>query len=69
MKKILLLTAFAGLTMASCKKDKVCTCNSYKGTSTTTLVHVTKAQAKANCITTSQIDNNGVTYTNTCSLN
>lgn len=68
MKKILLLTAFAGLSMVSCKKDKVCTCTDYQGTSTTTLVHVTKAQAKANCISTSQIDN-GVTYTNMCSLN
>ncbi|MBC7383048.1 MAG: hypothetical protein H7296_08650 [Bacteroidia bacterium] len=68
MKKILLLTAFAGLTMASCKKDRVCTCSDSNGTSTTTLVHVSKAQAKANCISTSQTEN-GVTYSNMCSLN
>ncbi len=68
MKTIILLTAFAGLSMTSCKKDRVCTCTDGNGTSTTTLVHVSKAQAKANCISTSETEN-GITYTNTCSLN
>ena len=68
MKKILLLTAFAGLSVVSCKKDKVCTCTSHNGTSTTTLVNVTKTQAKANCISTSYTDN-GVTHSTSCSLN
>lgn len=68
MKTILLLTAFTGLSMVSCKKDRICTCSDANGTSTTTLVHVSKAQAKANCISTSQTEN-GITYTNTCSLN
>jgi hypothetical protein len=68
MKKVLLLTALAAFTMTSCKKDKVCTCSSHNGTTTTTLVHVTKAQAKANCISTSHTDN-GVTYSTSCSLN
>ncbi|MES2566859.1 MAG: hypothetical protein V4565_08330 [Bacteroidota bacterium] len=68
MKTVFLFTALAGLSMASCKKDKVCTCSDANGTSTTTLVNVTKAQAKANCISTSQT-NNGVTYTSSCSLN
>lgn len=68
MKKVLLLTTLAGLSMASCKKDKVCTCSSHNGTSSTTLVNVTKAQAKANCISTTHTDN-GVTYSTNCSLN
>lgn len=68
MKKILLFTVLAGLSMASCKKDRVCTCTDSNGTSVTTLVHVSKAQAKANCISTTETDN-GVTKANMCSLN
>ncbi|MCW3076657.1 MAG: hypothetical protein JWO32_1266 [Bacteroidetes bacterium] len=73
MKKILLVAAVAGLTMVSCKKDRTCTCtnsSSAGGTatvSTTTLVKVSKAQGKANCIKTTST-NNGVTYTNDCKL-
>lgn len=73
MKKILLVASIAGLTMVSCKKDRTCTCtnsSSAGGTatvSTVTLVKVTKAQGKANCIKTTST-NNGATYTQDCKL-
>lgn len=55
MKKILLIAAVAGLAMASCKKDRTCSCtqtwtpSSGPATTTTTEItveKVTKAQAK-----------------------
>lgn len=55
MKKILLIAAVAGLAMASCKKDRTCTCTytstPSSGASTTwteevTVKKVTKGQAK-----------------------
>ncbi|MGZ4042137.1 MAG: hypothetical protein ACXVO9_02970 [Bacteroidia bacterium] len=73
MKKVLLIAAVAGLTMVSCKKDYTCTCtesSSAGGSSqsqATTIVKATKAQAKANCVST-KVTDNGVTFTNDCKL-
>ena len=55
MKKIILLAiAFVAISFASCKKDRVCTCEttSASGTdkSVTTMYKVTKKEARANCI-------------------
>ncbi|MBA3664452.1 MAG: hypothetical protein H0W61_09625 [Bacteroidetes bacterium] len=74
MKKILLTAAIAGLSMVSCKKDRNCTCTDSDSTggaayvSTTTIVKSTKAQAKANCVSTKYTDG-GVTFTSNCVLN
>jgi hypothetical protein len=63
MKKILLIAAVAGLTMASCSKDRTCTCtatpvsetyngiaNTNIGSPTTTVTKLTKVSKKgADC--------------------
>jgi len=74
MTKILLVVAIAALSMASCKKDRVCTCTETASsggdseTSVTTIVKSTKAEAKANCVST-KVTDGGVVYTSTCKLN
>ncbi|MBI2720569.1 MAG: hypothetical protein HYX39_00185 [Bacteroidetes bacterium] len=74
MKKILLIAAVAGLSMVSCKKDRVCTCTETESaggpssTSTTTIVKSSKMQAKANCVSTKST-NNGNTHSSDCKLN
>lgn len=74
MKKILLIAAVAGLSMVSCKKDRICTCTESESTggssytSNTTIVKASKAQAKANCVSTT-VTEGGVIYTSTCKLN
>jgi hypothetical protein len=72
MKKTLFLTAVTALFMASCTKDRTCTCtSSSNGTqgdpSTTTIVDATKGQAKANCVSTKETDGSD-TYTTDCKL-
>ncbi len=62
MKKILLIAAVAGLSMASCKKERVCVCtNTYTSASgtvsvgpevTTTYKKIKKGAAKDQCIST-----------------
>jgi hypothetical protein len=79
MKKILLIAAVAGFVMASCKKDRTCTCTSSSTvpssnttTTKTTLVKVTKSSAKAYCVKTSYdqtVGSNTYTYTDDCKLN
>lgn len=71
MKKMLFIAAVAVFCTTSCAKDRTCTCTSdapNSKTYTTTLVGVSKGQAKANCVT-KKYDNNGTTSTTTCKLN
>lgn len=68
MKKLSVLAIVALMATASCTKDRTCTCTyTGGGEQKTTLVGVTKAQAKANCVST-KTDYNGVTVTGTCKL-
>ncbi|MBI2720568.1 MAG: hypothetical protein HYX39_00180 [Bacteroidetes bacterium] len=72
MKKILLVAAVAGLTMVSCKKDRVCSCTttstlgsvSSSSTNDYTIVKESKHISKMACASkkSTQTDN-GVTYT------
>lgn len=60
MKKLSVLAIVAMMAMASCSKDRVCSCTetiSGAGTSTTdkkTLVGVSNGQAKAQCVSTKE---------------
>ena len=71
MRKIILVSAIALLSLASCKKDRTCTCtetgNGGVNISTTTIVKSTKKTAKVNCVSTRVVDNNEV-YTRDCKL-
>jgi hypothetical protein len=71
MKKILFLATVITFTMASCAKDRTCTCTTtapgYSATEKVTIVESTKGQAKANCVSTSQTES-GVTVTRDCKL-
>lgn len=76
MKKVILMAAVC-FAVASCGKDRTCTCtntSSYNGisattTSTRTLVDVSKGQAKANCISTAATYTDGSSYSSDCKLN
>ena len=76
MKKIVLLgAAVVSLSLFSCKKDYVCECTTtYGGSSTTgstTYVGVSKAAAKANCVSTKEYTSGGQAitgYSQTCNL-
>ncbi len=78
MKKIItfsiLLVASAAI-FTACTKDHVCTCvgtesdnPSVSTTQVITYTKSTKSVAKANCASSTEVDN-GVTYTKTCTLN
>ena len=80
MKNIFLsLSVIASIAMASCKKDRVCTCTSSSTapgstpmTMEVTIFDVKKSDAKKACVkTTNDYTSNGVTYTRTsdCKLN
>lgn len=69
-KTILSLTTIAIVAvMSACKKDYTCECTTTPGNSIDkyTIKSVTKAQAKANCVSTSY-DNNGTKIETNCSL-
>lgn len=55
MKKIIFLSAVI-IGLASCKKDRVCTCTYQDGTTATeaTFTHVTKKEAKNLCTSSTQ---------------
>lgn len=72
MKKGLLFVAVIAASLASCKKDRVCTCTTtYNGTAgtpdVTTYEKSTKGAARANCLSSTST-NNGDTYVTTCDL-
>lgn len=80
MKKLAFLSiVFAGLAMASCKKDHTCECTgsstvpgSTSTTSKSTIVKASKRAAKANCVSwSSDFTVGGTTYTQKqdCKLN
>ena len=76
MKKIILVVAIAGLAMASCKKDRICSCTttssfkvggSFISTNDVTYNKVTKETAKSACISKKASDSNG-SYSSVCAL-
>lgn len=74
MKKVLFIAIIAAASLASCKKDRTCTCTQTStqpgSTSTTnvyTIIKATKGDAKKACINSTQTSG-GYTTTNTCSL-
>jgi hypothetical protein len=73
MKKIIFVAIVAVASLASCKKDRVCTCTtSGGGTSVKTYTKAKKADARAACMSTTATGTyGGVTYvsTTTCTLN
>jgi hypothetical protein len=75
MKKITLLAvAFVAISFASCKKDRVCTCVSDQAGATASVKTYTdakKGDARAACLSTSQVYTFGTTSTTvktTCTL-
>ena len=77
MKKGLFIAALAMISLASCKKDRVCECttsSSAGGPSVTqkfTLVDVSKGVAKKKCVSSKEEDSSSgttVTETTTCTL-
>jgi hypothetical protein len=66
MKK-LILSIFAFAAFASCKKDRTCTCTGGGSTETITIVHSTKHQAQANCMSTKETIN-GFVVEKDCTL-
>ncbi len=70
MKKGLLFVAvISAFSFASCKKDRVCTCISAPGGTTTTVTYTAskKGDAAAACLSYTEV-NNSVTTTVTCTL-
>jgi maltodextrin utilization protein YvdJ len=74
MKNTIIIGAMAFM-LFSCAKDRKCTCTTSSDavgnvayTSTTTLVEVTKGQAKAQCVSKKWTTTNGVNYTEDCKL-
>jgi hypothetical protein len=49
MKKVLLVSAFAVLALASCKKDYTCSCKTLGTETSTTTINDTKAKAEDKC--------------------
>jgi len=73
MKKLYLPALLAVALMSSCGKDRTCTCTFSDSTSsetetyTTKYVEVSKSQAKAQCVSTTEVIG-GVTYKEECKL-
>ena len=74
MKKgLLFIAVISAFSFASCKKDQTCTCTStYNGVASgtadvTTYPKSTKAAARANCMSSTQVDGTVTTIT-TCEL-
>lgn len=73
MKKVIFIAIVAVASLASCKKDRVCTCTStgFSGSSSTSVKTYTKAKksdARAACVSTTATYG-GYTETTTCTLN
>ncbi|HEX8516098.1 MAG TPA: hypothetical protein VF868_07850 [Bacteroidia bacterium] len=69
MKKVIFIAIVAVASLASCKKDRVCTCTS-TGSSTASVKTYTKAKksdARAACLSTTQTSTYG-SYVQTCEL-
>jgi hypothetical protein len=69
MKKLsLTIVAIVCISFVACKKDRVCTCTESGVSDKTTLIKVTKRQAKANCVSTSYENGNGTISKSDCVL-
>jgi hypothetical protein len=75
MKKVLFIAVLAVASLASCKKDRTCTCTftstdptSVSSTQVYTIVDAKKGDAKKACITSTSV-NGSYTDTETCKLN
>ncbi len=69
MKKLsLTIIAIVCITFVACKKDRVCTCTVSGVSDKTTLIKVTKRQAKANCVSSSYDNGNGTSTKEDCEL-
>lgn len=76
MKKLMLVAAVAVIGLASCKKERDCTCtttttfggSSSSSTQTTVLKDVTKGQAKTICHSSTTTDASGAVTTQDCKL-
>lgn len=62
------ICAIAVISIVACKKDRVCECTTGGTTDKTTLVDVTKRQAKANCVSTTVDNGNGTSTKTECKL-
>ncbi|MDF2436862.1 MAG: hypothetical protein K0Q95_1238 [Bacteroidota bacterium] len=69
MKKVIFIAIVAVASLASCKKDRVCTCTSGGTAYTKTFTKAKKADARAACLsTTSASTTGGTSYVTTCEL-
>ncbi|MGZ4035684.1 MAG: hypothetical protein ACXVNN_01715 [Bacteroidia bacterium] len=69
MKKLLFLSIVAVASLASCKKDRTCTCTDSSGnTQVYTLTKISKGEAKDACLATSTHTSGSSTNTTTCTL-
>jgi hypothetical protein len=65
MKKVIFIAIVAVASLASCKKDRTCTCtSSYGGSSVVTYTKAKKGDARAACLSTTSTG-----YSTTCTLN
>ncbi len=77
MKKVIFIAVLAVASLASCKKDRTCTCTDtstqpgyVSTTNVTTYTEAKKADARAACSSYSMIPTGSTyTYTTTCKLN
>lgn len=75
MKKALFIATIGAISLASCKKDRTCTCTSSStvpgsvtSTQVYTITEAKKSDAKKICITSTSTSG-GYTYTDDCKLN
>jgi len=75
MKKISMLVAVVAISLASCKKDRVCTCTSTSSAggaasvSTVTYTKASKKDARRACMSYTTTSSTGTVTTNDCKLN
>ena len=72
MKKLLFISIIACAFLASCKKDRVCTCTTTGGGTAQVITYtkITKSDAKDACLATSSSSYTGQPVTTTtCTLN
>jgi hypothetical protein len=69
MKKVIFIAIVAVASLASCKKDRTCTCTGASGySSVTTYTKAKKADARAACLSYTVTDGT-YSYAVTCDLN
>ncbi len=71
MKKIIFISIIALGSLASCKKDRTCTCT-YSGSTTpsiTTYTNAKKGDARSQCLSYTETYSGGGVSSRTCTLN